>query len=270
MGNHTEVPKKRRWRMLKSQQSRYLTIYPNLTKMSDFSAVQTQLLNYFKGVVKITNDHMPPGKNVSDGNFGELIAKDPTIMACYQSLTIGDQKLKQVFENSFQNIFYLRSSLSFKTRTKVAISPSQQAELIAEKYIIMPFKQVSTIIKDITSIVTLDLATVKNLITDAKDYWDAVQQEDFRVTGQFANGWIAIDLKKAADAANLALPPINDPTQQTDKLIAVMSAFYAKVSSWSHGSRTQDDGNDPWLKADWQTQFNAACSATAQSIASIP
>jgi len=237
--------------------------------MPEFDSVKQQLLNYFNGASNITNAHKPPGKNVSDGDFGVLIASDPTIKACYAPITINDNRLKALFKDSFQGCFYAQSSLSFKTRLKVPISPSQEAALIAEKYITIPFPQLKTIITDITSIVTLDLAKVKELITDGKAYWDAVQQEDFRTNGRFANGWIAIDLKKAADAANLVLPAITAVNDQTDKLVSVMSEFYTKVSSWSHGSTTQEDGNAPWLKADWETQFNTACSAASQSIARI-
>jgi hypothetical protein len=253
--------------MLKSQQSKQVNL--KCTTMPDFNLVKQQLLNYFNGAAKITNDHKPPGNNVSDGDFGALIATDPTISACYIPITIADQRLNALFKDSFQNCYYKLSSLSLKTRLKVPISPSQEAALIAEKYIITPSTQLMTIITDITKIVTLDVTTLTKLYTDGQAYWDAVQKENFRTNGRFANGWIAIDLKKAADAANLALPVITSANDQTDKLVSIMSAFYTKVSSWSHGTTTQDDGNAPWLKADWETQFNLACSATASSIAAI-
>ncbi len=244
----------------------------NLKPFTQLVRRDTYTLNWtvsFNGATTITNLHMPPGKNVSDGNFGTLIASDPIIKACYAPLTITDARLKALFNDSFQGSFYSQSSLSFKTRLQVPISPSQEAALIAEKYIEMPFTQLTAIIIDITKIVALDLATLQKLITDGQAYWDAVQKENFRSNGRFANGWIAIDLKKAADAANLALPAISVANDQTDKLVSVMSEFYTKVSSWSHGSTTQEDGNAPWLKADWETQFNITCSAAAQSIAKI-
>src|SRR5258708_5223014 len=104
--------------------------------MADFNLVKDQLTNYFKRVGEITDAHKPPGKNVSDGNFGELIASDAKISACFAPLTIGDAKLRALFKDSFQECYYAQSSLAFKTRLKVEISASQSAALVAEKYIV--------------------------------------------------------------------------------------------------------------------------------------
>ena len=226
-----------------------------------FAKKQFQM--YFWRLAIASEAHRPPGQNAASADFTRKVISDPVIAKLTQSrppnLTGAGLDLHQLFlriHAAVQDVFVARGPHT----TRISDYPKPLFDKI--------FRSVGALAAMVEAIVqatALNAAAAAEIVSKLKSLIKEVADSKTVIDGTHANGWIASDLRTALvplqEAVDLGI--LDQTDRSADAVGTIVSTALHQVST------IKSEKHDPWLRAEWQIQFQAIVATAAAALAKI-
>lgn len=221
--------------------------------------VRGRMIDFFSQSAQIAKDYPPPAINAGNGWMrNRMIDGNLTAFGKPSEMELdGDA---EILFTAYLH-FYDKSLEAFRLRDNFANSFLDQVQIVFK----VAFNDITRVIKDILVTTRLTPTEIGVLVSDFRKIVDDIKGVERN--GRHLNGWIAVDLKKAAQETILMLDVIESSSQAYPVTIVFKTAMQ-KLAELSKGD-PEADGSLPWLRSEWQVQYLAVMSSAAVGLLNL-